>query len=294
MNREQYTQAVIVGQVLIQAARNRVEPFSGNALYYSRRAGTMEQYKTVKEVCALTGLTGKHLYYFHHENVVRAAAYANYPVEGNDGYKLYDEKGVEKLQQIALLYELGLKRNEIRDLMMAPGYDFQLTLTELHDRKEMEIEKIGLQLAAMDYLRMTGIHNGLAGILRRCSLETLGRCLVEQRENTGFDLPDSSKIHQFETGFSKLLLKIQELPERKRDSEQKMKYIRELLELSRECFGESGKPFLIGLLLGAAGEGDLGKNMKDILSPELADEILGGIEGLLRVQKAEISPKVGV
>lgn len=63
----------------------------------------MEQYKTVKEVCALTGLTGKHLYYFHHENVVRAAAYANYSVEGNDGYKLYDEAGVEKLQQIALL-----------------------------------------------------------------------------------------------------------------------------------------------------------------------------------------------
>lgn len=77
----------------------------------------MGQYKTVKEVCALTGLTGKHLYYFHHENVVRAAAYANYSVEGNDGYKLYDEAGVEKLQQIALLYELGLKRNEIRDLM---------------------------------------------------------------------------------------------------------------------------------------------------------------------------------
>ena len=37
----------------------------------------MDDYKTVKEVCALTGLTGKHLYYFHHENVVRAVAYAN-------------------------------------------------------------------------------------------------------------------------------------------------------------------------------------------------------------------------
>ena len=33
----------------------------------------MEQYRTVQEVCALTGLTGKHLYYFHDENVVRAA-----------------------------------------------------------------------------------------------------------------------------------------------------------------------------------------------------------------------------
>ena len=51
----------------------------------------MKNYKTVKEVCALTGLTAKHLYYFHHENVVRAAAYANYSVAGNDGYKLYDD-----------------------------------------------------------------------------------------------------------------------------------------------------------------------------------------------------------
>ena len=129
MEQEQYTQAVMLGQALIRVISTRVEPFSGNALYYPRGIGTMEQYKTVKEVCALTGLTGKHLYYFHHENVVRAAAYANYSVEGNDGYKLYDEAGVEKLQQIALLYELGLKRNEIRDLMLAPGYDFQLTLT---------------------------------------------------------------------------------------------------------------------------------------------------------------------
>lgn len=143
----------------------------------------MGQYKTVKEVCALTGLTGKHLYYFHHENVVRAAAYANYSVEGNDGYKLYDEAGVEKLQQIALLYELGLKRNEIRDLMLAPGYDFQSSLTELYRRKEGEIEKIKLQLAAMEYLKCVGVQYGLAGIRRYRSLEELGRYLLEQDSN---------------------------------------------------------------------------------------------------------------
>ena len=73
MEQEQYMQAVMLGQVLTQAISTEVEPFSGNALYYPRRTETMEQYKTVKEVCALTGLTGKHLYYFHHENVVRAA-----------------------------------------------------------------------------------------------------------------------------------------------------------------------------------------------------------------------------
>ena len=56
----------------------------------------MDKYKTVKEVCALTGLTRKHLYYFHHEKVVEAAAFANYSVEGNVGYKLYDDAAVEK------------------------------------------------------------------------------------------------------------------------------------------------------------------------------------------------------
>lgn len=109
----------------------RVEPFSGNALYYHQGMRQMDGYKTVKEVCALTGLTGKHLYYFHHEHIVRAVAYANYSVEGNDGYKLYDEAGVEKLRQIALFYRLGLKRNEIRDMMRMPGYDLSRVLQKL-------------------------------------------------------------------------------------------------------------------------------------------------------------------
>ena len=294
MEQEQYIQAVMLGQVLTRAISTEVEPFSGNALYYPRRTETMEQYKTVKEVCALTGLTGKHLYYFHHENVVRAAAYANYSVEGNDGYKLYDEAGVEKLQQIALLYELGLKRNEIRDLMLAPGYDFQLTLTELYGRKEREIEKIKFQMGAMDYLRMTGIHNGLAGVLRRCSLEALGRCLIQQREDTRESFPDSERMRQFDVKFPQLLLKIRELPKTEQNSAQKMTYIRELVELSRECFGESGKPFLIGLLVGAAGEGELGKRVKDTLAPKQAVEILNGIETLLEAPNTEITSRVGV
>lgn len=30
---------------------------------------------------------------------------------------------IEKLQQISLYYQLGLKRDEIRDIMLAPNYD---------------------------------------------------------------------------------------------------------------------------------------------------------------------------
>ncbi len=101
----------------------------------------MKQYKTVKEVCRLTGLTRKHLYYFHRENVVRATAYANYSVEGNDGYKLYDEEAVGKLLYIALYYRFGLKRNEIRDMMLDPCYDQQDALRMLFRKELIKLEE---------------------------------------------------------------------------------------------------------------------------------------------------------
>ena len=41
----------------------RLEAFSGNAIYLRRGMSDMNKYKTVKEVCDLTGLTRKHLYY---------------------------------------------------------------------------------------------------------------------------------------------------------------------------------------------------------------------------------------
>ena len=91
----------------------------------------MEKLYSVKDVRELTGLTGKELYYFDHENVVPPTSTSNYSVEGNRGYKLYDDAAVARLQQIAMYYELGLKRNEIRDIMKAPDYEVNKALDEL-------------------------------------------------------------------------------------------------------------------------------------------------------------------
>lgn len=118
----------IGGIFLENTAFSYLEAFSENVLYYSRGMPAMNKYKTVKEVCDLTGLTRKHLYYFHHENVVLAVAYANYSVEGYNGYKLYDDIAVEKLQQIASYYQIGLKRDKIKDIMMALNYDSNMAL----------------------------------------------------------------------------------------------------------------------------------------------------------------------
>lgn len=133
----------------------------------------MKQYKTVKEVCQLTGLTRKHLYYFHHKNVVRAVSYANYSVEGNDGYKLYDQQAVEKLQQIALYYQLGLKRNEIRNMMLTPGYNSYAVLDTLLAREKEKLIQIGRNITTLEYLKRVGATTGLSPSLIKTALSYL-------------------------------------------------------------------------------------------------------------------------
>ncbi len=41
---------------------------------------------------------------------------------------MYDDIAVEKLQQIALYYQLGLKRDEIKEIMLTPNYDSNMIL----------------------------------------------------------------------------------------------------------------------------------------------------------------------
>ena len=138
----------------------------------------MKQYMSVKEVCQLTGLTRKHLYYFHHENVVRAVAHSNYSVEGNDGYKLYDQHAVEKLQQIALFYQLGLKRNEIRDMMMDPNYNICNALEMLITVAKEKRAQIHRQITMLEQLKDTAVSAGLSSDMVKSALE----CLAEREE----------------------------------------------------------------------------------------------------------------
>lgn len=144
----------------------------------------MKKLWTVKEVCELTGLTGKHLHYFHHEGVVRAAGYSNFSVYDHDGYKLYDEAGVAKLQQVAMYYELGLKRNEIRDLMKAPDYDMHRALDELQDRLEEKRTRLCRHIAAIEQLRQIGTRNGLLDMFSGISLDELGKNGLALSEST--------------------------------------------------------------------------------------------------------------
>ena len=208
--------AAFIGWTLMnEAFPLGLEAFSGNALYCRRGMPTMNRYKTVKEVCALTGLTRKHLYYFHHEKVVQAVVYSNYSVEGNDGYKLYDDAVVEKLQQIALYYQLGLKRDETRDIVLDPQYDSNQILETLLGLEIRKREQADRHIAALEYLKMAGVKNGSISMLKGIPLEVIGQTLLTiQAASAGNPLEiDTLDPERFMREFSDLLAELKGLDE---------------------------------------------------------------------------------
>lgn len=270
--------AAELGRVLLEkSGEPRLEAFSGNAIYSRRGMPTMNKYKTVKEVCDLTGLTRKHLYYFHHENVVRAVAYANYSVEGYNGYKLYDDIAVDKLQQIALYYQLGLKRDEIKEIMLTPNYDSNMilhTLLAMEQEKKLHIER---HIAALEYLILAGTKNGVSGSLRGLSIDELGKTLLAVREASAEDsshaLPEEHAAI-FAREFSALIAEFAQIDEAMLVSATGAMVIQKIFDLSNKYLGSDSSPFVLGLFMSVLGKGSIAQGITDQLTPSHARAVI--------------------
>ena len=73
--------------------------------------------KTVKEIAEITGISIRTLRYYDEIDLLKPTQLS--PV----GYRLYDKKALEKLQQIMFLKELELPLTEIKAIMDDPYYD---------------------------------------------------------------------------------------------------------------------------------------------------------------------------
>lgn len=268
MDSKSYLDAVQIGRILLaDTVFPHLEAFSENALYCGRGIPTMNKYKTVKEVCDLTGLTRKHLYYFHHEKVVQAVAYANYSVYGYDGYKLYDDAAVEKLQQIALYYQLGLKRDEIRDIMLDPHYDSNMvleTLLAIEHAKKATIER---HIAALNYLKLSGTKNRLLGSLHGISLEELGETILKLQADPSAVITETKKFKTFSKELSKMIAALHKLDDSQLNSLIGAEIISSIFSLSTKHMGADGCPFIVGLFMSAIGDGTAIQELRDGITP---------------------------
>ena len=275
----EFQNTIKVGQILLtDTVFPRLEAFSENALYCERGIPTMNKYKTVKEVCDLTGLTRKHLYYFHHEKVVQAVAYANYSVYGYDGYKLYDDAAVEKLQQIALYYQLGLKRDEIRDIMLDPNYDSNLVLETLLAVELTKRATIERHITALEYLKLTGVKNRLLSPLRGISLDELGQTILNIRDvsqtDRHFTNLSETQIKAFSKELLNLLSALQQLDPSLLNDQPGTEIIHKIFDLGAKYMGADGCPFVLGLLVSSTGDGSAFHELNSKISPAHSKAII--------------------
>ena len=279
LNKQQFIDTLRIGRVLLsETVIPQLEAFSENALYCGRGMLPMNKYKTVKEVCDLTGLTRKHLYYFHHAKVVQAVAYANYSVEGNDGYKLYDDAAVEKLQQIALYYQLGLKRDEIRDIMLDPNYDSNLVLDTLLAIEQSKKATIERHIAALEYLKLTGTKNRLLSPLRGMSLKELGETILTLQNSTQspvqFSLLTKSHADTFTKALLHLITQLQDVDSTDLSGQEASQIIGSIFAVSQKHLGPEGIPFTLGFFVSAIGLGPTLKELQANISPDRARAVI--------------------
>ena len=95
--------------------------------------------KTVKEVSELTGISVRTLHYYDEIGLFR-------PTEVTEaGYRLYDDKAIEKLEQILVFRELDLPLSDIKLIMDNPDLDRSIILAKQREMlclKKKRFERI--------------------------------------------------------------------------------------------------------------------------------------------------------
>lgn len=97
--------------------------------------------KTVKEISHLTGISVRALHYYDEIELLKPTA------KSETGYRLYDDKALERLRQILFFREFDLPLKEIRAVMENPSFDrngiLQMQRRMLMRKKELFISYYG-------------------------------------------------------------------------------------------------------------------------------------------------------
>lgn len=95
--------------------------------------------KTVTDVSKLTGISVRTLHYYDEIGLCKPTAHSE------SGYRLYDDKALEKLQQILYFKEFDISLKEIKSVMENPGLDRNSLLKSQREMlllKKQRLERI--------------------------------------------------------------------------------------------------------------------------------------------------------
>lgn len=106
----------------------------------------MKTMRTVKELSRITGISVRTLHYYDEIGLLKPTK------KSEAGYRLYDDKALEALQQILFFREFDIPLKEIKALMADPGLDKNQILKTQREMLVRKGERIQRLIASIDKL----------------------------------------------------------------------------------------------------------------------------------------------
>lgn len=100
--------------------------------------------RTVKEVSELTGISVRALHYYDETGLLKPTEYTE------AGYRLYDDKAMERLKQILFFREFDISLSEIKLIMENPDFDRDKILTMQRAMLEKKRDRLNRLLDSID------------------------------------------------------------------------------------------------------------------------------------------------
>lgn len=99
----------------------------------------------IKEFAELTGVSVRTLHYYDEIGLLKP-----YSVDEQNGYRIYDENSLERMQEILFYRELDFPLKSISVILSSPDYDKQKALTEQKRLLTLKKERLERLINALD------------------------------------------------------------------------------------------------------------------------------------------------
>ena len=120
---------------------------------------------TVKEIAEITGISARTLHYYDEIGLLKPTA------KSEVGYRLYDDKALETLQQILFFREFDIPLKEIKSIITSPDFDRNQILQMQRKMLVAKKERMERLIASIDDILKGENRNGNSIILRLCLQE---------------------------------------------------------------------------------------------------------------------------
>lgn len=152
--------------------------------------------KTVKEVSELTGISVRTLHYYDEIGLFEPT------IVSEAGYRLYDDKALERLQQILFFREFDMPLKEIKSIMENPNLDKNQLLRSQKQVLVLKKERLERLIAGIDDI-LKGENKMNFEIFSKTDVEQLYDALVDNmsEENKAVFIEKYGSMEQYKKHF---------------------------------------------------------------------------------------------